>query len=121
MLVQLCWALLLLHLATLASNLKGAMPPPCCVGVALLLHLFLLSAFCWMLVEGLLLYQLLITVFQSANSKFVLKRLVFAWGESSSRRTCRAPSVGVVQPAVCTGSASGKSTRLGPHVGSQDI
>ena len=81
-LVQLSLSLLLLNVAVLLSNLKGTVSPEACTAIAVLIHLFLLSSFCWMFVEALLLYQLLVTVFQSAHTKFILKRLVFAWGES---------------------------------------
>ncbi|XP_034232173.1 adhesion G-protein coupled receptor G6-like isoform X2 [Thrips palmi] len=79
-LVQLCLSLLLLHLAYLASNLKGSLPPPGCVAVAVLVHVSLLASFSWMFIEGLLLYQILVTVFKTADTKFILKRLVFGWG-----------------------------------------
>lgn len=79
-LVQLCLSLILLHVTFFASNFKGTLPPAGCIAVAILVHTFLLSSFCWMLVEALVLYQMLITVFASGNTKFFLKRFIFAWG-----------------------------------------
>lgn len=79
-LVQLCLSLLFLHVAYLATNLKGVLSPPCCVAMAVIVHVTLIASFCWMLIEGLLLYEILVTVFRKGDTKFVLKRLVFGWG-----------------------------------------
>ena len=43
-------------------------------------HYLVLSSLCWMLVEAINMYQLIITVFATAESSFMLKRLLFAWG-----------------------------------------
>lgn len=45
------------------------------------LHYLVVSAFAWMLVEAANMYQLLITVFASAETHFMAKRVFAAWGE----------------------------------------
>ncbi|XP_062586446.1 adhesion G protein-coupled receptor L4-like [Saccostrea cucullata] len=49
-----------------------------CMSMAILLHYFLLSMFCWMLIEGFHLYVMLVQVFK-ANRNFK-KYLAFGWG-----------------------------------------
>ncbi|MPC39800.1 Adhesion G-protein coupled receptor G2 [Portunus trituberculatus] len=44
------------------------------------LHYLVVAAFAWMLVEAANMYQLLITVFASAETHFMAKRVVTAWG-----------------------------------------
>ncbi|KAK7065995.1 G-protein coupled receptor activity protein [Halocaridina rubra] len=77
--MNLSLALLLLNLTFLiATHLE---PPsiPCTI-IASVLHYFVLSAFAWMLVEGANMHQLLITVFASAETHFMVKRVIAAWG-----------------------------------------
>ena len=52
-----------------------------CIGLAVLLHYFLLASFCWMLVEGVLHYLYLVKVFDAYIHHFVLKACIFSWGE----------------------------------------
>ena len=54
--------------------------PDACRAVALLLHYFLLSSFCWMAVEAYNLYVRLIKVFDAHISHFMLKVVAFAQG-----------------------------------------
>lgn len=48
--------------------------------MAVLLHFFFLSAFAWMLVEGLHLYSMVVKVFGSEGSKHYYY-YVIGWGE----------------------------------------
>ncbi|PSN51903.1 hypothetical protein C0J52_12799 [Blattella germanica] len=50
-----------------------------CTAVALLTHYLVLTSLMWMLVEALNIYQLLITVFATAETKFMCKRMFCAW------------------------------------------
>ncbi|XP_067132700.1 adhesion G protein-coupled receptor L4-like isoform X1 [Centruroides vittatus] len=51
-----------------------------CLSVAILTHYFLLTSLAWMCVEAVNMYQLLIHVFASAETHFLLKRFILAWG-----------------------------------------
>ncbi|XP_063614687.1 uncharacterized protein LOC134787814, partial [Penaeus indicus] len=51
-----------------------------CTALGAALHYLVLAAFAWMLVEAANMYQLLITVFASAETHFMAKRVVGAWG-----------------------------------------
>ncbi|XP_046858696.1 uncharacterized protein LOC124452154 [Xenia sp. Carnegie-2017] len=51
-----------------------------CKAVAALLHFFLLSAFGWMLCEGILLYTLLIRIFNSIHGKHIKIFNIIGWG-----------------------------------------
>ena len=53
---------------------------PGCTFVAALLHYFLLSAFCWMLAEGVMLYLMLVVVFSTLSKKWWFFFLL-GWGE----------------------------------------
>jgi len=52
-----------------------------CIVVAALLHYFILVAFMWMLMEGILLYLGLVKVMGTYIPRFILKAAVPAWGE----------------------------------------
>ena len=54
-----------------------------CARLAVLVHYLLLSSLCWMLVEAVHMYQLLITVFANSETSFMLKRTAAAWGQFS--------------------------------------
>jgi hypothetical protein len=51
-----------------------------CTGVAVLTHYLVLTSLMWMLVEAINMYQLLITVFATSETKFMCKRMLCAWG-----------------------------------------
>ncbi len=51
-----------------------------CKSVAALLQYFLLSAFCWMLCEGIMLYLMLVVVFSTLSKKWWLFCII-GWGE----------------------------------------
>lgn len=51
-----------------------------CTVVAILTHYFVLTTLAWMGVEAANMYQLLIQVFATTESHFLLKRLFIAWG-----------------------------------------
>lgn len=53
-----------------------------CAGLAVVAHYFLLTSMCWMLVEAVHMYQLLITVFANSETSFMIKRSLAAWGQS---------------------------------------
>ena len=52
-----------------------------CRTVALLLHYFVLSSFCWMAVEAFVLYRYVVTFTGVRIENFVLKSSVFGLGE----------------------------------------
>ncbi len=53
-----------------------------CTVVAALLQYFFLSAFCWMLCEGIMLYLMLVVVFSTLSKKWWLFVLL-GWGVST--------------------------------------
>ena len=55
--------------------------------MALLLHYLFLSAFCWMLCEGILLYLLLVVVFSRLSHQWWLFLLI-GYGEISKVKSC---------------------------------
>lgn len=52
-----------------------------CMAVAMLTHYFVLTSLSWMLVEAVNMYQLLITVFATSETNFMIKRILCAWGK----------------------------------------
>ncbi|KAK8398698.1 hypothetical protein O3P69_004065 [Scylla paramamosain] len=77
--MNLSLVLLLLNIVfIIAANLKP--PSVACMALAATLHYLVVAAFAWMLVEAANMYQLLITVFASAETHFMAKRVVTAWG-----------------------------------------
>lgn len=58
------------------QDLKG------CIAVAVLLHYFILVAFMWMLMEGILQYLRFVKVLGTYIPNFILKTAVPAWGMS---------------------------------------
>jgi hypothetical protein len=52
-----------------------------CIVVAALLHYFILVAFMWMLMEGILHYLGIVKVLGTYVPHFILKSAVAAWGE----------------------------------------
>ncbi|XP_043226689.1 uncharacterized protein LOC122383897 [Amphibalanus amphitrite] len=80
-LLNLCASLLLMNVMFLVSNLRVFLPSTqFCITTAVLVHYLVLTSLCWMLVEAINMYQLIITVFATSESSFMLKRLLFAWG-----------------------------------------
>ncbi|XP_039297622.1 uncharacterized protein LOC111045476 isoform X2 [Nilaparvata lugens] len=82
-LLNLCLSLLLMNIAWLMLLLKEHNyldQNDICMGVALAIHYLVLTSLAWMLVEAINMYQLLITVFASVESRFMLKRIIGAWG-----------------------------------------
>jgi len=57
-------------------------PQGACVTVAALLQYFLMAAFCWMLVEGIYLYLLVVKVYNIENKMCLYH--VMSWGKSLS-------------------------------------
>ena len=55
-----------------------------CARLAVVVHYLLLTSMCWMLVEAVHMYQLLITVFANSETSFMLKRTLAAWGYARS-------------------------------------
>lgn len=52
-----------------------------CMFVALSTHYLVLTSLAWMLVEAINMHQLLITVFATSETRFMMKRMLFAWGK----------------------------------------
>ncbi|KAG0714687.1 Adhesion G-protein coupled receptor G6 [Chionoecetes opilio] len=77
--MNLSLVLLLLNIMfIIAVNLEP--PSVACIALAAVLHYLVVAAFAWMLVEAANMYQLLITVFASAETHFMAKRVCLAWG-----------------------------------------
>ena len=53
-----------------------------CSIVAALLHYFFLSAFSWMLCEGVMMYMLLVKVFGVHDKKWRIMYCLVGWGET---------------------------------------
>ncbi|XP_077495708.1 uncharacterized protein LOC144106737 [Amblyomma americanum] len=80
-LLNLCSAMLLLNVAFLVGSLHERFPKlDLCLGTAVATHYFLLACLAWMGVEAANMYQMLVHVFASAETCFMLKRLLIAWG-----------------------------------------
>ncbi|PNF34443.1 hypothetical protein B7P43_G11234 [Cryptotermes secundus] len=85
-LLNLCISLLLMNLAFLLVAIEEYMDSSLlivvdvCTGVAVLTHYLVLTSLMWMLVEAINMYQLLITVFATSETKFMCKRMLCAWG-----------------------------------------
>ncbi|CAL1261925.1 unnamed protein product [Larinioides sclopetarius] len=81
-LIHLCVSMLMMNAVFVVGSQKGHVlgGVDVCVTVAILIHYFLLSTLAWMCVEAINMYQLLIHVFASSESHFMLKRAILAWG-----------------------------------------
>ncbi|CAG2056410.1 unnamed protein product, partial [Timema podura] len=80
-LLNLCISLLFMNVAFLLLALKDDMVRfDVCMGIAVATHFFLLSSLMWMCVEALNMYQMIIMVFATSETHFMLKRMVCAWG-----------------------------------------
>ncbi|XP_049513847.1 cadherin EGF LAG seven-pass G-type receptor 2 [Dermacentor silvarum] len=80
-LLNLCTAMLLLNVAFLLGSLQQRFPRfELCLGTAAATHYFLLACLTWMGVEAANMYQMLVHVFASSETCFMLKRVLIAWG-----------------------------------------
>ncbi|XP_071042513.1 uncharacterized protein [Parasteatoda tepidariorum] len=81
-LIQLCISMLMMNTVFVLGSQRGSILGgiDVCVTVAILIHYFLLATLTWMCVEAINMYQLLIHVFATSESHFMLKRSVLAWG-----------------------------------------
>lgn len=81
-LLNLCISLALMNISFLLGSHHSSSKhgQSICLSVAILTHYFLLSSLAWMCVEAVNMYQLLIHVFASAETHFLLKRFILAWG-----------------------------------------
>ncbi|KAL1440923.1 hypothetical protein MTO96_008970 [Rhipicephalus appendiculatus] len=80
-LLNLCSAMLLLNLAFLLGSLHERFPRlELCMGTAVATHYFLLACLAWMGVEAANMYQMLVHVFATSETCFMLKRVLIAWG-----------------------------------------
>ncbi|XP_042899870.1 adhesion G protein-coupled receptor E2 isoform X1 [Parasteatoda tepidariorum] len=77
---NLCLSLLLMNLSFICLSFEPRIGGHVCALVALLLHYFVLTSLSWMSVEAINMYQLLVHVFASSETHFLLKRCLFAWG-----------------------------------------
>lgn len=78
-LLNLCFSMLLMNLSFLANSIPYFRKELCTIS-AIFIHYFVLTTLSWMCVEAINIYQLLIHVFASAETRFMLKRFIFAWG-----------------------------------------
>ncbi|KAH6923289.1 hypothetical protein HPB50_026514 [Hyalomma asiaticum] len=80
-LLNLCSAMLLLNLAFLLGSLHESFPRlELCMGTAVATHYFLLACLAWMGVEAANMHQMLVHVFATSETCFMLKRVLIAWG-----------------------------------------
>ncbi|KAK2828598.1 hypothetical protein Q5P01_019632 [Channa striata] len=81
-LIQLCFALLLLNLVFLVDAWLALYPKAVglCISTAWFLHYFLLVSFTWMGLEGVHMYNALVKVFNSHISRYMLKFSLVGWG-----------------------------------------
>ncbi|XP_071081769.1 uncharacterized protein [Haliotis cracherodii] len=80
-LLNLCASMLLMNVAFLmGAQSSTTYGEQLCMGVAVLLHYFLLTTLMWMLVEAVEMYQALVTVFAKYARFYMIKRCVVAWG-----------------------------------------
>ncbi|KAG1674164.1 Adhesion G-protein coupled receptor G6 [Nymphon striatum] len=85
-LLNLCVSMLFMNLSFLLGALNKDGPfsvfsnTDICFIVSILLHYFLLTSLCWMCVEAINMYKLLVRVFTFSEPHFILKRCVAAWG-----------------------------------------
>lgn len=87
-LLNLCSSLLFLNVSflmasqvnTLQIKYNETSAETLCIIVAILIHYFLLTTLAWMCVEAINMYQMLVTVFNIYHSRFMLKRVLAAWG-----------------------------------------
>nr|XP_042897967.1 uncharacterized protein LOC107457219 [Parasteatoda tepidariorum] len=81
-LIQLCISMLMLNVVFVLGSQRGwnIFSIDICAVVALLIHYFLLSTLTWICVEAINMHQLLVHIFISSGSCFMLKRTVLAWG-----------------------------------------
>ena len=54
-----------------------------CATVAILLHYFFLTSFMWMLMEGIVLYIMLVQVFAQINWKYYTAFILMSYGEAA--------------------------------------
>ncbi|XP_077985318.1 adhesion G-protein coupled receptor D1-like [Glandiceps talaboti] len=66
--------------ATFLAGIGARRNPIACMFVAILLHYFFTSVFCWMLVEGIQLYTKLVRVFDSNIAKRMVIYFFIGWG-----------------------------------------
>ncbi|GIY05036.1 adhesion G-protein coupled receptor G6 [Caerostris darwini] len=79
-LTQLCFSLLLMNATYLLEAFVPSNGKDICAAIAMLLHYFVLSSLSWMCVEAINMYHLLVYVFGSSETHFMLKRCLFGWG-----------------------------------------
>ncbi|XP_035208579.1 uncharacterized protein LOC118183217 isoform X3 [Stegodyphus dumicola] len=79
-LLNLCFSLLMMNAIFLTGAAEPANGGNACAAVGLFLHYFVLTSLTWMCVEAINMYQLLVHVFASSETHFLLKRCFFAWG-----------------------------------------
>ncbi|XP_067127042.1 adhesion G protein-coupled receptor E2-like isoform X2 [Centruroides vittatus] len=78
-LLNLCISMLLMNLSFLANSIPFFRKELCTIS-AIFIHYFVLTTLSWMCVEAINIYQLLIHVFASVETRFMLKRFIVAWG-----------------------------------------
>ena len=81
--VQLCLALLLMLIISLAFVVLSAESVPAlyggCVFVSLLVHYFALTSVLWMGAEALLMFQKLVIVFVRTTTKYIIILSIVCW------------------------------------------
>ncbi|KAL6462711.1 hypothetical protein MHYP_G00291330 [Metynnis hypsauchen] len=82
LLINLCFALLLLNMVFLLDSWLALYNDAVglCISTAFFLHYFLLASFTWMGLEALHLYLAIVKVFNNCMSRYILKFALAGWG-----------------------------------------
>ncbi|KAL7840656.1 hypothetical protein AOLI_G00259790 [Acnodon oligacanthus] len=82
LLINLCFALLLLNMVFLLDSWLALYTDAVglCISTAFFLHYFLLASFTWMGLEALHLYLAIVKVFNNCMSRYILKFALAGWG-----------------------------------------
>jgi len=78
-------SMLLLNIFFVGTTLSWRLTVGACAFVTAATHYFLLATLLWTLVHVYSLYEMLVKVFITYESYFMLKRCLFAWGTSVCR------------------------------------
>ena len=78
--VHMTLSMLLLNISYVATTLSWRLAVGACAFVTAATHYFLLATLLWALVQVYSLYEMLVKVFITYESHFLLKRCLFAWG-----------------------------------------
>ncbi|XP_063697446.1 diuretic hormone receptor-like [Culicoides brevitarsis] len=100
-----------LWILALSLHMVTHVGPVVCIFIAILLQYFTLTNFCWMLVEGLYLYMLVVETFSGDNLRFGMYAFI-GWGCPAIFVLCWTIARAVVGDDSIEGAFSGKKLEL---------